>query len=231
MTAAVSSRRTDLLALLTAGAPDAPLVTRVCEVSAQVLGVSGAGMCLIGGRQHQIVVHGTDPLAEQLADLQVTLGEGPCTEAVATGRPVVVPDLAGDVPAHWGRYAQEALTRGVRALFTFPLQAGTLQLGALDLYRLSPGPLTPDQTADAGLLTDIASRSMLAQKDRIHLDGSVSVLHWMSAQHRRSVPGRGRAVDLGITVGEALAPAWPDGGNDALGPGDDGDGDGGAARG
>lgn len=221
MNTAVPSRRAELLALLTAGADDAPLVTRVCEVSAQVLGVSGAGMCLIGGRQHQIIVHGTDPLAEQLADLQVALGEGPCIEAVRTGLPVAVPDLAGDIPVRWSRYAREALARGVRALFTFPLQAGDVQLGSLDLYRLSPGPFTPAQTADARRLTDIADRSMLAQKDRIHLDGSVSVLHWMSAQHRRSVPGRGRAVDLGITVGEALAPAWPDGGNDAMRAGDD----------
>lgn len=191
--------------MLTEGAPDTPLVERVCEVSARVMGMSGAGMCLIGGRQHQIIVHGTDPLAEQLEDLQVSLGEGPCTEAVRTGRPVLVPDLAGHHTVSWPQFATAALARGVRALFTFPLQAGDVQLGALDLYRVAPGPLTPDQVTDAQLLTGIANRSMLAQKNRIHLDGSVSVLNWLSAQDRETVPGRGRAVDLGITVGESLA--------------------------
>lgn len=203
--------------MLTAGPPDTPLVARVCEVSARVLGVSGAGMCLIGGRQHQIIVHGTDELAEHLADMQVELGEGPCSEAVRTGGPVLVPDLATAIPPGWSRYAREALDRGVRALFTFPLRAGDLPLGALDLYRRTPGDLTAEQTTDAQLLTDIANRSMLAQRDRIHVDGSVSALHWLSAQDRQGLPGRGTAVDLGITVGESLAPGEPDGENDALG--------------
>lgn len=210
-------RRQELLALLTGGDPAAPLVERVCEVSARQLGVSGAGMCLIGGRQHQIVVHGTDPLADALADLQVSLGEGPCSEAVRTGRPVLVPELRAFDPPGWPVYAAHARARGVRALFSFPLHSGDVQLGALDLYRVTPGPLTDGQQLDAELLTAIAARSMLAQKDRLHLDGSVSALHWLSAQDREQVPGTGRAVDLGITVGESLAPDRADGANDALG--------------
>ncbi len=213
----VRTRQQQLLTLLTAGDPATPLVERVCEVSVRQLGVSGAGMCLIGGRQHQIVVHGTDALAGELADLQVSLGQGPCSEAVRTGQPVLVPELERFHPPGWPVYAGHARARGVRALFSFPLHAGDVQLGALDLYRVTPGPLTEGQLLDAELLTAIAARSMLAQADRLHLDGSVSALHWLSAQHREEVPGTGRAVDLGITVAEALAPVWADGANDALG--------------
>ncbi len=101
-------------------------------------------------------------------------------------------------------------------MFFFPLYAGGVQLGALDLYRVTPGPLTAGQLLDAELPTAIAARSMLARLDRLHLDGSVSALHWLSAQNRERVPGTGRAVDLGITVGESLAPTWADGANDAL---------------
>lgn len=210
-------RRAVILRLLTEGDPASPLVERVCEVSARLLDVSGAGMCLIGGRRHRIIVHGTSPLAEELELLQVSLGEGPCIEAVRTGVPVLVSELQGQQPPGWPAYAREALDRGVRAMFTFPLHAASVDLGALDLYRSTPGPLGLAQTADALILTDIATRSMLAQPGKIHVDGSVSAQNWQ--ERSRSAPaGPGRAVDLGITVAEALAPLWPREISDALLP-------------
>lgn len=217
MTTSELERRTEILALLTAGERDAPLVERVCEVSAWLLGVSGAGMCLVGGAQQQIIVHGTDPLIEELEDLQISLGEGPCIEAVRTGYPVHVPDLGGRRASGWREYADQALARGVRALFAFPLRAGGTPIGALDLYRMDPGALSPRQTDDARSLAEIATRAMLAQQDSTHLDGSVSALRWLSAGRQPGSGGRGRAVDLGITVSESLA-APAGGSNDALRP-------------
>jgi hypothetical protein len=210
-------RWAQLLELLTDADPETPLVERVCAVSALLLDVSGAGMCLIGGRRHRIIVHGTDDLAEELELLQLSLGQGPCIEAVRTGLPVVVPELRNEHPDRWVTYAEQALSRGVRAVFTFPLQIAAVDLGALDLYRLQPGPLTREQTDDVLILADIATRSMLAQPNRIHVDGSVSAENWQ--ERSRSAPaGPGRAVDLGITVGQALAPLRPDSIADALDP-------------
>lgn len=57
---------------------------------------------------------------------------------------------------------------------------------------------------------------MLAQRHRAQLDGSVSALRWLTGEKRSTGAGRGRAVDLGITVEQALAPSRPDGGNDVL---------------
>jgi len=210
------SRPEQILDLLTEGEPNTPLVERVCTVSLELLGVSGAGMCLVGGRQHQVIVHGTDALCEELEDLQVTLGQGPCIESVETGRPVIVEELDGYVSEAWPRYADDALARGVGALFTFPINAGGVSVGALDLYRDAAGALSRQQFADAVILTEIASRSMLAQRDRTYVDGSISALRWLTGQDRLTA-GRGRAVDLGITVEQALAPAEADGSNDALG--------------
>lgn len=179
-------------------------------------------MCLVGGRRRQIVVHGTDPLSKELEDLQLTLGEGPCMQAVRTGSPVAAPDLVEAAAVAWPSFAEQAVARGVRALFSYPLRVsypvrgGTVHLGVLDLYRHSPGPLTESQQLDAVLLTDTASRAMLAQKDRASLDRSVSALRWLTGEERLTGTGRGRAVDLGITVEQALAPNRPDGGDDVL---------------
>ena len=49
----------------------------------------------------------------------------------------------------------------MRAVFGFPLRAGTVRLGALNLYRDSPGPLTGDQHADALVVADVAARWVL----------------------------------------------------------------------
>ncbi len=75
------------------------------------------------------------------------------------------------------------------------------------------------------MLTDIANRAMLAQQDKVHLDGSVSALRWLVGEDR-FVAGRGQAVDLGITVAQALDPALA-AGDDPLGArsGDGGGGD------
>jgi hypothetical protein len=218
MTTAERSRRTDILELLTAGDPGTPLVVRVCEVSAQLLGISGAGMCLVGGRQHQIIVHGTDALIEELEDLQATLGAGPCVEAIRTGLPVLIPELAEHHSEVGRAYVSHALSSGVRAVFSFPLQSGDIQLGTLDLYRHTAGPLDELQTADAWVLTEIATRSMLAQQDKIYLDGTVSALHWLTVEDESIRTGHGRAADLGISVEQALAPPWPDGGHEAVDP-------------
>jgi hypothetical protein len=180
------------------------MVQRVCEVSAELLGITGAGMCVIGGLDQQIIVHGTDTLTQQLEDLQLSLAEGPCIEAVRSNSAVLVPSLEQGSPT-WSRFAEQAVTWGVRALFAFPLVAGERSVGALDLYRDTAGPLDPRQLEDVALLTQIATQSMLAQQDSVHLDGAISALHWLTAPDRGA--RRRRAVDLGITVAEARAPA------------------------
>lgn len=215
MTGSEDSRRSAILALLMAGDPDTSLVERICDVSARLLGISGAGMCVIGGTSHQIIVHGTDALVESLEDLQVELGEGPCIESVRTGVPILVPDLGVELAPNWREYVDRATALGVRALFTFPLISGDIRVGALDLYRMSPGPLGAHRTADALMLADIATRSMLAQEDRSYPDGSVSALQWLVGP---AAAGRGRPVDHGLTVGQAEAQLGSGGSNGVLGP-------------
>jgi len=43
-------RSDQVLAMLTAGDPSAPLVDRVCQISVQLLDITGAGTCLVSGR-------------------------------------------------------------------------------------------------------------------------------------------------------------------------------------
>ena len=49
----------------------------------------------------------------------------------------------------------------MRGVFGFPLQVGTVRLGALNLYRDRPGPLSDNQHTDAIVMAGVAAESVL----------------------------------------------------------------------
>lgn len=200
------SRRAEIFTLLTSAEGTVPLVQRTCEVAAALLGASGAGICLIGGAHHQVAVHATDLLVHDLADLQADLGQGPCLEAVRGGVPVLVADLQRHPHTGWPVYAEQALDRGVRALFSFPITVGHLQVGSLDLYRDAPGAPTAAELADVAVVLDITTAAAGAHRSR-HLFDTGRSLSGKSGTPSRSAPGSSRRprVDLDVTVDQVRA--------------------------
>jgi diguanylate cyclase (GGDEF)-like protein len=127
------------------------LVRRVVDV----LPVEAAGATLISPGTRPQYVAASDDAAFRYEQLQSTLGEGPCVAAFESGGAVAVPDLRKD--HRFPSFAQRALEDGLGGVFTFPLRHGNQQLGALDLYRRTPGPLTERVNAAAQLLADVAA--------------------------------------------------------------------------
>jgi GAF domain-containing protein len=123
--------------------------------------VSGAGVMLMSGEIPRGSLCATDDVSQLIEDLQYTLGEGPCLDAYQQDGVVAEPDLADPVTFRWPAFTPPALRAGVRAVFGFPLRVGTVRLGALNLYRDLPGPLTGDQHADALVVADVAARWVL----------------------------------------------------------------------
>ena len=103
----------------------------------------------------------TDEVSQLIEELQYSLGEGPCVDAHHQDKVVAEPDLADPVTRRWPAFTPPALQAGVRAVFGFPLRVRTVRLGALNLYRDLPGPLTGDQHADALVVADVAARWVL----------------------------------------------------------------------
>ncbi|MEA2685420.1 MAG: hypothetical protein QOE93_615 [Actinomycetota bacterium] len=83
------------------------------------------------------------------------------------GVPVTVPDLRLD--QRFPNFGPKALAAGLVAVFTFPLRKGNDQLGALDLYRDTPGPLSDDAMAAAQTLADVAAAYLLNAQARADL--------------------------------------------------------------
>ena len=130
---------------------------RLCAVCPRILGVNGAGIMLMSGDVPRGSVGTSDEVSGLIEELQYTLGEGPCVDAYQQDRVVAEPDLADPVTRRWVAFTPPVLRAGVRALFGFPLRIGTVRLGALNLYRDRPGPLSGQQHADALGLASMAA--------------------------------------------------------------------------
>lgn len=133
-----------LLLAACADAASAPL--RICQALAAELDVSGAGVSVASPTGARAIVCSTDGPSARVEDLQFTLGVGPCIDAFGQGVGVLIPDLGEPVGLavdRWTGFLSAAEQAGVRALFALPLRVGAVRIGALDLYRDEPGPLSP----------------------------------------------------------------------------------------
>ncbi len=123
--------------------------------------MNGAGVMLMSGDIPRGSLCASDKVSQLIEDLQFTLGEGPCVDAYRHDAVVAEPDLAGPGARRWLAFTPPALDAGVRAVFGFPLRAGSVRLGALNLYRDRPGPLSADEHADALVVAAVAARWVL----------------------------------------------------------------------
>jgi hypothetical protein len=195
-----------ILAKLSPGATTEPEPVRLCEVCAEVSGMSGAGIMLMTGDTQQGSVCSSNAVSNLIEELQFTLGEGPCVDAHHDDRPVLEPDLADPATPRWLGFTAPAVAAGARAVFGFPLQVGSVRLGALNLYRDQPGPMSDDQYADSLVLAGVAARSLLAMQAHA-VPGTLSTELEAGANFRFVVHQASGmvAVQLGVSVGEALA--------------------------
>jgi len=124
--------------------------------------VSGAWLVAARGTGAGHLMRATDEVSELLAELELTLGEGPGRDAAAAGGPVLASDLgeAGAV-RRWPVFAPAACQAGAAAVFAFPLQVGAIRAGVMGLYRERPGPLSAFQLGDALVFADTATLLLL----------------------------------------------------------------------
>lgn len=195
-----------ILAKLSSASIAEPEPARLCEVCAEVAGMTGAGIMLMTGDTQQGSVCSSNEVSALIEELQFTLGEGPCVDAHQADRPVLEPDLADPATSRWLGFTPPAVAAGARAVFGFPLQVGSARLGALNLYRDRPGPMTDDQHADSLVLAGVAARAVLAMQAQA-VPGALSTELEEGADFRFVVHQASgmAAVQLGVTVGEALA--------------------------
>jgi hypothetical protein len=139
----------------------------VCAAVVPGVQVTGAWLSAARDAQAGHLMQVTDEVSRHLAELQLTLGEGPLFDASVSGGPVLASDLAdGDAWARWPAFAPAASQAGAAAVFAFPLVVGAIRAGVLGLYRDRPGPLSDFQLGDALTFADTATLLLLDGQDR-----------------------------------------------------------------
>ena len=109
----------------------------------------GVGLAVVSSQGVPETAFVSDARSQRIEDLQFTLGEGPCVDAVRSGSPLLLDDVRAvtDATRRWPAFAKEAESCGVRAVFAFPVQVGAIVLGSLDLYRSRPSTLADAELA------------------------------------------------------------------------------------
>jgi diguanylate cyclase (GGDEF)-like protein len=147
--------------------PIQAILDHLVERIVDVLPVTAAGVTIISPGVGPRYVAASDEAALRFEALQTELGEGPCLAAYRTGNVVTVPDLTTEL--RFPTFVPRALETGLAAVFTFPLKHGDEGLGALDLYRDTPGPMSARAMAAAKTLADVASAYLLNAQARADL--------------------------------------------------------------
>jgi hypothetical protein len=186
-------------------------VADVCAVAVSSAALSGAWVAAARGGDPDFVMGVTGPVSEQLAELQLTMGEGPCHDVLASAGPVLAGDL-GDAESvrRWPAFTPAARRLGAGAVFAFPLIVGAIRAGVLGLYRGAPGPLPDRQLGDLLVLADVATVMLLASADGDAENGDGAALDGQApdlALHRAEIDqATGMlTVQLGVPVAAAFA--------------------------
>lgn len=195
-----------LVAAEPAAAPPAAAddLSRLCRAAVRALPASGVGLSVIAAPGADSMIAASDPRSARAEELQFTAGEGPCMDAIASGRPVLNDDLRSAM-SRWPAYAPSAYDRGVRAVFAFPLQVSTIRLGAMDVYRAEPGPLSAQVAEDASVFAEVALLMILEAQAQAGDGQPASVLEAGLLERSELYQAQGMLkVQLGIDLAEAM---------------------------
>ncbi len=166
---------------------------RLCLACVELLEVDGVSLSLTLDGSNRGTFGASSALSRRLDALQFTAGEGPCLDAVASGRPVLVADLDDAAERRWPGFTGAVLAAGVRAVFALPVSLSRQRVGALDLYRIQSGALTPRALTGGLLAAELAALPLL---DLIaeHAAAAGVGEQDQDAQRAARLPGAGRGV-------------------------------------
>jgi len=139
------------------------LLQRLVEDCILLFDASVAGILLLSGSGELEVIVSTNERSEFVGLMQVRAGEGPCVEAVTTGRVVSVEDLAA-MADRWPRFAADARRGGFASIHAIPMRLRSSTIGSLNLFRDQVGEIDGDDAAAAQALADVATISILQHR-------------------------------------------------------------------
>jgi hypothetical protein len=132
-----------------------------------VLEVDAAGL-LLADQRGQLQVMASSSERVRLLDLfQLQNGQGPCLDAFAASTRLSHADLS-TADDRWPRFAVAATEAGFVAVDALPMRLRSEVIGALNLFRTSPGSLSDTGLRTAQALVDVATIGLLQERSIRH---------------------------------------------------------------
>jgi GAF domain-containing protein len=143
---------------------------RLADRCVELVDASEAGIMLADrdGTLHYIASSSERMHLIELFELQHE--EGPCLEAYRTGIAVHA-GMTDDANRRWPRFAPHARDVGFHSVSALPMRLRTDVIGALNLFSMTPEPLSSEDQQVAQALADIATIAIL--QERALTDGQV----------------------------------------------------------
>ncbi|AMM20177.1 transcriptional regulator [Frondihabitans sp. PAMC 28766] len=148
---------------LVAGYDTIDLLQTLVDRSTNLFDAAAAGIVLGPDMTHLEVLVSTSENSRLVGLMQLRAGEGPCVEAISSGRVVSVenPDEMMD---RWPTFAAAADGSGYVAVHAIPMRLRDDTIGSLNLFRLHEGALNEADAIAAQALADVATISILHER-------------------------------------------------------------------
>ncbi|MFP3461353.1 GAF and ANTAR domain-containing protein [Arthrobacter globiformis] len=109
-------------------------------------------------RKRSAHIAGSSDEAVLLDEIEQRLGQGPCEEALETGKPVLLGDIATD--RRWPEYRKTLEAAGCRSVLGMPLELGPDAAAVLNFFAPATGLFTEDTVADAEVFAAMAGQAL-----------------------------------------------------------------------
>jgi GAF domain-containing protein len=139
------------------------------ERSVELLAADAAGLMLADQQGHLEVVAASSEEARVLELFELQASQGPCMDCFTSGEPLVNIDVAQQAD-RWPMFVQAASDAGYRSAHALPLRLRGQVIGAMNLFCVADLALSPDDVALGQGMADMATISLLQQRQALEHD-------------------------------------------------------------
>lgn len=130
-----------------------------------VLEVTTGGVMLESATGHLQIAAALTADMEALEQAEIDNEDGPCHQAYRTGTPVTADDLDhSDAAEQWPTVVERMRDLGLKAVYAFPIRLRDDCIGALNLYRDTPGAFDDEDIRLGQAFADAAAIGILQER-------------------------------------------------------------------